>query len=148
MKSSPTRVAVLALAGLALLASACASKSTTGSGSGGGSPSISVTSPTDNATVSSPVVLNLAATGVKIGTPDTGDDHFHVYVDGSSKYTIVYTKEASIPVPAGKHTLRIVLAEPNHTETSTSTTITVDVKGGGAGMSPSPTGGGGGGYGY
>ena len=146
MRTSPMRIAVFAFAGLALLTSACASKSNSGSGAGG-SPSISETSPSDGATVSSPVVLNLAVTGAEIGTPDTGKMHFHIYVDGSSKYTIAYTTEASVPVPAGKHTLKIVLAEPNHTETSTSTTLTVDVQGGGGGGSPSPTSGGGG-YGY
>jgi len=147
MRTSPMRLAVLAFAGLALLASACASKSNTGSGAGsGGNPTITVTSPSDGATVSSPVVLNLAVTGAEIGTPDTGKMHFHIHVDGSSKYTIAYTTEASVPVPAGKHTLKIVLAEPNHTETSTSTTLSVDVQGGGGG-SPSPTSGGGG-YGY
>jgi hypothetical protein len=143
------RIAVLAFAGLALLASACASKQSTGSGSGSGSGtrSISVTSPANGATVSSPVILNLVAHGAQIGTPDTGKMHFHIYVDNSSQYTIAYTTRASIPVPPGKHTLRIVLAEPNHTETSTTTSITVTVKGAGTSPSPSPTGGGGG-YGY
>jgi len=149
MRTSPTRIAVLAFAGLALLTSACASKTGSGSGSGsgsGGSRSITVTSPSDGATVTSPVVLNLAVTGAQIGTPDTGKMHFHIYVDGSSKYTIAYTTRASVPVPAGKHTLKIVLAEPNHTETSTTTTLNVNVQGG-SGGSPSPTSGGGG-YGY
>jgi len=147
MKTSPARIAVLAFAGLALVTSACASKSGSGSGSGSGTRSISVTSPANGATVSSPVVLNLAAKGAEIGTPDTGKMHFHIYVDNSSQYTIAYTTEASVPVPPGKHTLRIVLAEPNHTETSTTTSITVTVKGGSSSPSPSPTSGGGG-YGY
>ena len=150
MRTSFSRVAILAVAGLALVGTACASKTSTSSGgSGGGSGggrSIAVVSPANGATVSSPVILNLKATGAKIGTPDTGDMHFHIYVDGSSNYTIAYTTRASVPVSPGKHTLRIVLAEPNHQETSTTTSITVDVSGGGGRTSsPSTTSGG---YGY
>lgn len=66
--------------------------------------------------------------------------HFHVYIDGGDTpchgrdYCVVTTTtespDVSIPMPVGEHSLRVVLAEPNHDETersSTSRSITITV---------------------
>lgn len=102
---------------------------------------LSIVSPKDGATVSSPVQFVLSVNGVQIGPPETGKMHVHVHIDGSSQYAVVANTRASLPVPNGQHTLKVVLARPNHDETSTSASVTITVSGGGG--SPSPSG-----YGY
>ncbi len=142
MRSMSARIA-LAMLGLAIAATACAGKASPGSGG----RTITIVAPQQGATVQSPVHLTLSVTGAEIGPVDTGKMHFHVHVDGSNQYTIAYSTDATVPVPAGKHTLEVVLAEPNHSETSTTATVTVQVSGGGGG-SPSPSSSAKGGYGY
>jgi hypothetical protein len=126
-------VAIVLLA----LSVACAKGATPSSGS------LSIVSPKDGATVTGPVRLVLSAAGVQIGPPETGKMHFHVHVDGSSQYSVVTSTQASLQIPSGQHTLKVVLARPNHDETATSATLTITVSQGGA--SPSPTSSG---YGY
>jgi hypothetical protein len=138
MKGGPV-VRPFSKASVALLlvgATACANNS----GASSGSPRISVTSPNDGATVQSPVRLQLSVTGAEIGPPDTGKMHFHVHIDDSDQYSVVTATTATLPVPAGEHTLHVVLAQPNHDETDTSTSVTITVSGGGE-MTPtsSPT---------
>jgi len=136
---------VTALA-VALVLTGCANKQAAGAGSG-----LTITSPAAGASVTSPVQLTISAGGEKIGQPSTGDRHFHVRVDGSSQYQILYSTSGSVDVPAGQHTIEVVLTEPNHTETETSASVTVTVTGGAGSASPSGGGGygngGGGGYG-
>lgn len=121
-----------------------------------GEPTLSIQSPTDGDAVSGPVQLSVSVDGAEIGPPETGNMHVHVYVGDSGDYEVVTSSETTLEVPDGSHTLRVVLAQPNHDETSTSDSVSVTVSGGGA---PSPateedTGGGGagdtggGGYGY
>lgn len=126
---------------VALVFTGCAKKQAAGAGSG-----LTITAPAADASVTSPVQLSISAGGVKIGQPSTGNQHFHVHVDGSSQYQILYSTSGSVDVPAGQHTIEVVLTDPNHTETSTSASVTVNVTGGGGSASPSG-GGGGGGYG-
>ncbi|MGH2404356.1 MAG: hypothetical protein ACRDGN_07805 [bacterium] len=125
------RTTLLALgAGLALLAVACASSS---------EAQVVIESPAEGATVQSPVELTMSANGTGIGTPDTGNRHFHVHVDGSSEYEIVYDTSTSIELSPGQHTIEVILAEPNHEETSTTASVTVQVSGGEP-TSPAPSG--------
>lgn len=137
MRSAVARAALFVVA-LAFAASACAKASTSSGGS------LSIVSPSDGATVASPVDFVFSAKGVQIGPTETGKMHFHIHIDGSSKYQVVTSTRASIALPAGKHTIKVVLAQPNHDETGTSASETITVSTGGA--SPSPTGGGYGGY--
>lgn len=109
-------------------------------GGGGGEPSITVVNPADGAEVASPVMLQLSVDGAEIGSPDTGLMHFHVYVGDSDDYEVITNLSSEVPAPKGLQTLRIVLAEPNHTETDVNTTVSVDVTSGAGGA-------GGGGYG-
>jgi hypothetical protein len=136
MRIVPRQLAV-AIVVLAVSGAACAKSASPSSGG------LSIVSPKDGSTVTGPVRLVLAAPGVQIGPPATGKMHFHVHVDGSSKYTIVYSTQPSLQIPNGRHTLKVVLARPNHDETSTSATVTITVSQSGA--SPSPTSSG---YGY
>ncbi len=129
---------VISLVALSLAVAACAKSST--------SSSLSIVSPSEGASVTSPVRFLFSVKGVQIGPPETGKMHFHIHVDGSSKYLVVTSTQASTPIPAGRHTIKVVLAQPNHDETGTSASVTLTVTGGGA--SPSPTGYGGGYGGY
>jgi hypothetical protein len=151
MRTSPRvllpAAALLAAVGLAL-AGCQSSGSSTGSQSGGGggsNPSIAFASPAADAQVASPVKVSFKVTGTDIGQPETGKMHLHIYVDNSSQYKILYATQGSVDVPQGKHMLKAVLAQPNHTETSTTATEQVDVTGGGQ-QGTATTGGDG--YGY
>jgi hypothetical protein len=107
----------------------------------GGASGLSIQSPQDGATVSSPVRLVVSVPGTEIGPPDTGEMHLHLYVGDSTDYEVVTSTEASLPVPQGDQTLRVVLADPNHDETDVSASVSITVSGG------EPASGGGGGYG-
>ena len=131
---------VISLAVLSLAVAACAKSSTSSA------RTFSIVSPSEGATVTSPVQFVLSVKGVQIGPPETGKMHFHVHIDGSSKYLVVTSNQASTPIPAGRHTIKVVLAQPNHDETGTFASVTLMVAAGGA--SPSPTGYGGGYGGY
>ena len=139
------------LAAIALAVAGCASgNSTSGGAAAGGNGSaatVAFATPASGAGVSSPVKLDFNVQGTKIGKPETGDMHLHVYVDQSMDYTILYSTTGEVNVPSGQHTLKVVLAQPNHTETSTTASQQIDVTGG-ASQAPATTAGGGGGYGY
>jgi hypothetical protein len=115
-------------------------------GNGGSTASVAFATPAAGAKVISPVDVSFNVQGAQIGKPETGKMHFHVYVDQSSDYKILYSMSGQVDVPAGQHTLKVVLAQPNHTETSTTATEQVDVTGGGGATAPTTTSGGG--YGY
>ena len=137
------------LAAIGLAIAGCASNNTgtsSGAGNSGGSPTVAFTSPAANAQVTSPVKVAFAVQGAKIGRPETGDLHLHVYVDQSSSYSILYATSGQVQVPAGRHTLKAVLAQPNHTETSTTATQQITVTGAGGAQAPTTTAGNG--YGY
>ena len=145
----------LLLAAIGLVAAGCASGSSSSSGSAAaagddnGGATVAFASPASGASVTSPVKLSFNVQGTKIGKPETGDMHLHVYVDQAADYTILYSTSGEVKVPAGQHTLKVVLAQPNHTETSTTASEQVDVTGGGSSEAPTTTAsGGGGGYGY
>jgi hypothetical protein len=133
MDRARTLRALLLTAALAM--TACTATSNSASGS---SPAVAIVSPSDGSTVGSPVALMMSVSGAEIGTPETGNPHFHVRVDGSSEYQIVYATTASLNLSAGEHRIEVVLARPNHEETSSSASITVQVTGGAQG-SPAPT---------
>jgi hypothetical protein len=90
----------------------------------------------------------MSASGTEIGTPDTGNMHFHVHVDGSSEYTIVYETSTSLELSPGEHTIEVVLARPNHSETSSRASVEVNVSGDGAPAAAPTSTPGTGGFGY
>jgi hypothetical protein len=111
-------------------------------GAGGGEMSLSIEEPADGAEVSGEVNLAVSVEGAEIGPPDSGAMHIHVYVDDSDQYEVVTTTETSVSVPNGDHTVRVVLAQPNHEETEISDEVTFSVSAGAG-----DTGDTGGGYG-
>jgi hypothetical protein len=141
--------ALLAAIGLAL--AGCQSSGSSGSQSGGNGSnadqSLSFAVPAAGAQVTSPVKVSFDVSGAEIGKPETGKMHLHVHVDGSSEYKILYAPEGTVDVPAGMHTLKAVLAQPNHSETSVTATQQVDVTGGGQAPATTSAYGAGGGYG-
>src|SRR6266568_2496024 len=139
MPRARTLLPVLAAA-IALIVAGCASSDN------GGNTTVAFATPAANAQVASPVKVSFNVQGAKIGQPETGDMHLHLYVDQSSDYKILYATSGQVDVPAGQHTLKVVLAQPNHTETSTTATQQVDVTGAAGGGAPTTTSGGG--YGY
>lgn len=137
------------LGAIALTVAGCASSGGTASGNPSAA-TVAFASPAPGAKVTSPVTVSFTVEGAKIGKPETGDMHLHVYVDHSSSYKILYATSGQVDVPAGQHTLRVVLAQPNHTETATTSSDQVDVTGsGGATQAPTTTTAtGASGYGY
>jgi hypothetical protein len=125
----------IAVAGAGLLA-ACRSSSA----SGGGSPTLTITSPTAGAKVSSSVNVTWT-TNVKLGTPDTGLDHVHVFVDGNSgDYTVVGADHFTVTgLTPGQHTIDVTLQHADHSSAGASDEVAVTVGQGGTGSTPSPS---------
>ncbi len=139
-------IAALALA-LVLLATACGKKSNSGSGS----LTVSISSPTDGASVSEPFTLKVDSS-VPLGEPSTGDHHVHLCIDGAScdqTYKLVYANSFEVTgLSAGKHTLEVSLRNADHSAAGPTDTVTITVSGGATGSpTASPTGGGGYSYG-
>jgi hypothetical protein len=141
--------AITLLAAIGLVLAGCQSSSSSGSQSGGNADQgqrLAFASPAAGAQVTSPVKVSFQVSGADIGQPETGKMHLHVHVDDSSQYKILYATQGTVEVPSGQHTLKAVLAQPNHSETDVTATQQVTVSGGG--QAPATTQGGGGGYGY
>lgn len=87
-----------------------------------------IASPVDGATVGSPVRLAMSVEdGLEVGPPEQGKMHFHAYIDGASDPVVCNTPVRSLDLPAGAHTIRVVLAQPGHSETGESATVRVTV---------------------
>jgi hypothetical protein len=165
--------ALTLLAAVALALAGCQSSYSSGDQGGGydagaGAPSspeqtLAFASPADGAQVASPVKVSFTVSGAELGKADTGKMHLHLYVDDSTQYKILWSTQGSVEVPEGTHTLKAVLAQPNHSETAVTATEQVEVSAGadkatattaaddGYGSSDSGSGGsssGSGGYGY
>jgi hypothetical protein len=137
------RVAALvaAFGALALVVAACSNGggTKTSAASGSSSTPVTITSPTAGAHVgdSVPVKMDL---GFPIGTPDTGRQHIHLHVDGSSQYTIAYKATQTLHLSPGPHTIVAVVANADHSETSEhSKSVAVDVSAGTTGGGASTT---------
>ena len=59
--------------------------SSASSGSGSSGPTLTIVSPATGASVKAPFMLKINSDQT-IGAPSTGDDHLHVFIDGSSSY--------------------------------------------------------------
>jgi hypothetical protein len=130
---------VVLLLTLVLALAACRDVGDSGGGEPGGAMSLSIEEPQDGEMVSGKVDLAVSVDGAEIGPPESGAMHIHVYLDDSDNYEVVTSTETSVSVPNGEHTLRVVLAEPNHEETAISDEVTLNVS--------AATGDTGGGYG-
>ena len=138
MEHTKTRrlpLVVALIAALALLGAACSDSGTSTAatgGRGGGGDKVTITSPADGARVGRSVEVRMDL-GFPIGEPDTGRQHIHLHVDGSSDYEISYKDTHTLHLDPGKHTIVAVVANADHSETGTrSRPVTVDVASGGA----------------
>jgi len=137
------RTTYLAVLSVALLAAACGSETTSpGSGTSGGgtgSSELMITAPANGATVTSPFMLTFQTTE-KLGKPDTGLDHVHVFTDGKSdQYTVVPNTSFEIKnLTPGEHKLNVTLQHADHSPAGPKAEITVMVAGGPGGAAPNP----------
>jgi hypothetical protein len=126
-------VAAMAAA-LVLLAAACGGDDDTaskGSGSGGGSGSKAMTIKIVKPKEAYADGVNLTFdTNVPIGKTDTGEHHIHLYRDGNtSQYDIAYSKSLMVKdLKPGEHTLKAVIANPDHSLTDASDEVKIDVE--------------------
>ncbi len=80
----------------------------------------SLLSPTDNATVDSPVTVTVPQFACENGM------HWHLYVDGKLKSMVVDSPTQQVVLTPGVHTIKVSLASTDHQELTTrETTITV-----------------------
>jgi hypothetical protein len=140
------RLRLLAVPIVLLALAACRDVGTAGGG-GSAEMSLSIEEPQDGAQVSGKVNLAVSVQGAEIGPPDTGAMHIHVYVDDSDQYDVVTATETTVSVPNGDHTVRVVLAQPNHEETGISDEVTFSVSAAAGDADDTGGGGYGGGYG-
>jgi hypothetical protein len=132
--------ALTLLAAVALALAGCQSSYSSGDQSGGydagagAAPSpeqtLAFASPADGAQVASPVKVSFKVSGAELGKAETGKMHLHLYVDESTQYKILWSSQGSVDVPEGTHTLKAVLAQPNHSETAVTATEQVEVASG------------------
>jgi hypothetical protein len=161
------RTFVFAAGAAALLALAACGTSTpsasSGSGSGGSSassgssagsngPTLSIVSPATGASVTAPFMLKVSSDET-LGPPSTGDDHLHVFIDGSSSYKVMTSDQMKITgLSKGQHTILVTLQHADHSPIGKKATVTVDVTKGTSSSSSTGTGtgsgGSSGGYGY
>jgi hypothetical protein len=156
MRSRRTFIFMIGAAAL-LAVAACGSNGYSGSSGSGGSsgsnagssgPTLKIISPAAGASVTTPFTLKIAS-NEKIGPTSTGEDHVHLYVDGSSSYQVVTSTTAKVSsLSPGKHTLMVSLAHADHSPAGATAKVTVDVTGGSGGTSSSSPSSGGGSYGY
>jgi hypothetical protein len=120
-----------------------------GNGGSGGSDvaaagsSFSVTAPSDGAKVKEPFTVKVSSSE-KLGPTSSGNDHVHLYYDGSqSNYDVCTSDSCQVSgLSPGKHVIEASLRHADHSDAGPKDSITVYV-GGGTGSS----GGGGGSYG-
>lgn len=109
-------------------------------------PKVSFKSPSNGATVSSPVKVGMAAEGIKVapaGEVKEGEGHHHIIVDGGpvAKGEVIIADathihfgkaqtEAEVPLTPGKHTLTLQFADGAHRSygPELSSTIEITVK--------------------
>jgi hypothetical protein len=124
------RYVLLLVVGM-LAVAACGSA---GANSSGGGPKLTITSPSDGATVQLPINLTFTS-NVPLGPPDSGMDHVHVFTDGhTGDYTVVPTTTFQIKdLSPGRHTIGVTLQHADHSPAGASAQVTVVVSGAGSG---------------
>jgi hypothetical protein len=141
------------VASIALVASACGGSSAGSGGSSagsGGSTSITIEQPEDGASVQVPFTVEVSS-GVELGSPETGNHHFHLFFDDNSdEYEVVNGPRFVVrEVPgSGEHTINVSLRNADHSEAGPEDSVSVTVAGGGAGGGKGEDSDDDGGYGY
>jgi len=114
--------AILAIVGAAIAIQA---------GGGADDPGVAFTinAPTDGATVSSPVTLDVALHGSQLGSPGDGLDHLHLSLDGGQPIAEYSSSRLPLQIPSGRHTLTVELAGPDHAPLLPDRSVTFTVTG-------------------
>jgi hypothetical protein len=147
---------VVVVGAIAVMGMACGSDNKGGVASAGGS-SFSVTAPSNGAKVTEPFTVQVS-TSAKLGPTSSGNDHYHLYFDGSQKnYAVCTSATCQVTgLSPGKHVIEASLRNADHSDAGPKDTITVVVgnsdatggNGGGGNGGGGYGGGGGGGGGY
>lgn len=77
-------------------------------------PTFTIVSPTDGATVSSPVSVMVEVKGGTIGRPADGLDHLHIAIDGGQETPIYQPGPIILTLDPGEHSLSMDIAGPTH----------------------------------
>jgi hypothetical protein len=126
------------------------SSASSGSGAGNSGPTLSIVSPATGASVTAPFMLKVSSDET-LGPTSTGDDHLHVFIDGSSSYKVMTSDQMKITgLSKGQHTILVTLQHADHSPVGPKATVNVDITKGTSSSSSTGTGSGGssGGYGY
>jgi hypothetical protein len=126
------------------------STASAGSNAGSSGPTLTIVSPATGASVTAPFMLKVSS-DEKLGPTSTGDDHLHVFIDGSSSYKVMTSDQMKITgLSKGQHTILVTLQHADHSPVGPKATVNVDVTKGTGSSSNTGTGSGGssGGYGY
>ncbi len=113
---------------------------------GGGEPSVSIDSPDDGATVTSPVTVTFSAHGFELAPTTSekeGVGHVHWANDSCDTESGLEGGEAEVEVTLepGDHTICITAFSSDHEELGAQDEITLHVTGPGGGVEPPPAGG-------
>jgi hypothetical protein len=138
---------------IAVIGVACGSDSNKGGTASGGGSTFSVTAPSDGANVKEPFTVQVDSSA-KLGPTSSGNDHYHLYFDGSqANYAVCTSPTCQVSgLSPGKHVIEASLRNADHSDAGPTDTITVYVGGsgggggGGNGGGGNYGGGGGGGY--
>ena len=128
------------------------STASSGSNAGSSGPTLTIVSPATGASVTAPFMLKVSSDET-LGPTSTGDDHLHVFIDGSSSYKVMTADQMKITgLSKGQHTILVTLQHADHSPVGPKATVKVDVTKGSSSGSSSNTGtgsgGSSGGYGY
>lgn len=131
------RTLALATATASIMLLASCGSSSPGTGTGGGSPELTITSPSNGASVGSAFDVKWKS-NVSLGKPSTGRDHIHLFVDGhSNDYTVVGGNDFTVKdLSPGKHVVDVTLQHADHSSAGAKDQVQVTVTGSGA-TSPS-----------
>jgi hypothetical protein len=127
------------------------SSGSSSSNAGSSTPTLTITSPAAGASVAVPFMLKVNSDET-LGATSTGDDHLHLFFDGSSSYKVMTSDQMKIKgLSPGKHTIMVTLQHADHSPVGPKAKVTVTVTGGSGSSSNTGTSSGGagsGGYGY
>jgi hypothetical protein len=126
------------------------SSASSGSGAGSSGPTLTIVSPAAGASVTAPFMLKVSSDET-LGAPSTGDDHLHLFIDGSASYKVVTSDQTKITgLSPGKHTILVTLQHADHSPVGPKATVTVNVtkSSGSSSNTGTSSGGSSGGYGY
>lgn len=113
---SPRRGLLIRIAaGVAILAVVGAVIATQAGNGSDPAAAFTINAPTDGATVSSPVTLDVTLqAGSRLGSPSDGLDHLHLSLDGGQPLAEYSSSRLPLQIPPGRHTLTVELAGPDH----------------------------------